>query len=210
MISNALSGPPKPASASATIGANQVSTDRPLPSETSIWSARCSVRFDALDELRRGIGRIERLVGIHGGGGVGVGRHLPAGEVDRLQAGAHLLHRLIARHRAERIDEIFLVNELPEPVGAHLGQRLADLDRAAQPLQRHPPNRGARCCRTGPGAPRGRGCKNRSCEGSFDLGHVAIGFREGRSRLTDLHCAAEDNEEIAEKVGINRVTLSCL
>ncbi len=32
MISKALSGPPKPASASATIGANQVSTDRPLPS----------------------------------------------------------------------------------------------------------------------------------------------------------------------------------
>ena len=36
--------------------------------------------------------------------------------------------------RAERVDEILLVDELPQPVGAHFGQRLADLDRAAQPL----------------------------------------------------------------------------
>ena len=36
MISKALSGPPKPASASATIGANQVSTESPWPSEVSI------------------------------------------------------------------------------------------------------------------------------------------------------------------------------
>ena len=51
--------------------------------------------------------------------GVGVGRDLPAGQVDRLQAGAHLLHRLVAGHGAERVDEIFLVDELPQPVGAH-------------------------------------------------------------------------------------------
>ena len=44
MISKALSGPPKPASASATMGANQVSTER-RPSRTSIWSARCRVRL---------------------------------------------------------------------------------------------------------------------------------------------------------------------
>ena len=38
--SKAFSGPPNPASASATIGANQF---RPLaPSARSIWSARCS------------------------------------------------------------------------------------------------------------------------------------------------------------------------
>ncbi len=44
--SNALSGPPKPASASATIGANQSIPF--LPSAVSIWSARCSawlIRF---------------------------------------------------------------------------------------------------------------------------------------------------------------------
>ena len=39
--SNALSGPPKPASASATIGANQCRSA--FPSARSIWSARCRV-----------------------------------------------------------------------------------------------------------------------------------------------------------------------
>jgi hypothetical protein len=44
--SNALSGPPKPASASATIGANQCVGSPPTPvcapSMCAIWSARCS------------------------------------------------------------------------------------------------------------------------------------------------------------------------
>ena len=65
---------------------------------------------------------------------VGVGGDLPAGEVDRLQAGADLLHGLVAGQRAERVDEILLVDELPQPVGAHFGERVPDLDRAAQPL----------------------------------------------------------------------------
>ena len=47
-------------------------------------------------QLRPGIGRVERLVGIHGAGGVGVGRDLPAGEIDRLEPGADHLHRLVA------------------------------------------------------------------------------------------------------------------
>jgi hypothetical protein len=41
--SNALSGPPNPASASATIGAYQSTFCR--PSDQSIWSARCSAAF---------------------------------------------------------------------------------------------------------------------------------------------------------------------
>ena len=61
---------------------------------------------DAPDEFGRGVGRIERLVGIHRAGRVGVRRHLPSREVDRLQPGAHLLHRLVAGDGAERIDEI--------------------------------------------------------------------------------------------------------
>ena len=36
--------------------------------------------------------------------------------------------------RTERVDEIVLVDQLPEPVGAHFGQRMPDLHRAAQPL----------------------------------------------------------------------------
>ena len=87
-----------------------------------------------LHQLGRGVGRIERLVGIHGAGGVGVGRDLPAGEIDRLQAGADHLHRLVAGDRAERVDEVLLVEQLPQPVGAALGERVRDLDRAAQPL----------------------------------------------------------------------------
>ena len=43
MSSKALSGPPKPASASATIGTNQSRVV--LPSECSIWSARWSARL---------------------------------------------------------------------------------------------------------------------------------------------------------------------
>ncbi len=45
--SKALSGPPKPASASARMGANQCAP-LSLPSACSIWSARCS---DALMRL---------------------------------------------------------------------------------------------------------------------------------------------------------------
>ena len=89
---------------------------------------------DAPDEFGRRIGRIERLVGIHGARRVGVGGDLPARQVDRLQPGADLLHRLVARHGAERVDEVFFVDQLPQPVGALFGQRLADLHRAAQAL----------------------------------------------------------------------------
>ena len=40
---------------------------------------------DLARELGAGIGRIERLVGIHGAGNVRVGRDLPARQIDRLQ-----------------------------------------------------------------------------------------------------------------------------
>ena len=89
---------------------------------------------DALAQLGRRVGRIERLVGIHRRRRVGICRDLPARQVDRLEAGAHHLHGLVAAERAERVDEILLVDQLPQPVGAHLGQRMPDLHRAAQPL----------------------------------------------------------------------------
>ena len=89
---------------------------------------------DPLGEFRCGVGRVKRLVGIHGGRRVGIGRDLPAGQVDRLQAGAHHLHGLIAGQRAKRIDEILLVDELPQAVRAVLGQGVADLHRTAQAL----------------------------------------------------------------------------
>ena len=79
------------------------------------------------------IGRIQRLVGIHLAGDVGVGRDLPARQVNRLQAGLHLLHRLVAGQRAERVDERLLADQLPELFGAAPRERVLDVQRAAQP-----------------------------------------------------------------------------
>ncbi len=87
---------------------------------------------DALAQFRCGVGGVERLVGIHGGRGVGVRCDLPAGQVNRLEASADHLHGLITRQGAERVDEILLVNELPQTVRAHFGKGLAHLHRAAQ------------------------------------------------------------------------------
>ena len=89
---------------------------------------------DTLCEFRCGIGRIKRLVRIHGRCRIGIRSNLPAGKIDRLQPGTNHLHGLVAGKRTERIDEIFLVDQLPQPVGAHFGQRMADFDGAAQPL----------------------------------------------------------------------------
>jgi len=48
--------------------------------------------------------------------------------------GADLLHGLVAGHGAERVDEVFLSEQRPQPVGTHLGERITDLGRAAKPL----------------------------------------------------------------------------
>ena len=89
---------------------------------------------DPAAELGAGIGRVERLIGIHGAGGVGVGGDLPAGEIDRLEARADHLHRLIAGDRAERVHIIVVLEKLPEPVGAAAGEAVLDRHRAAQAL----------------------------------------------------------------------------
>jgi len=92
-----------------------------LPSDHWIWSARWNR-----------VGRIQRLVGIHLAGGIGVARHLPAGQVDRLQAGLHLLHGLVAGQGAEGVDVGLVVHQLPQLVGAAFGQGVLDRERAAQ------------------------------------------------------------------------------
>ena len=89
---------------------------------------------DAAAQLRAGIGRIQALVGIHRARGVGVGGDLPAGQIDRRQAGARLLHRLVAGDGAQRIDVGLGLQRFPQAVGALLGQRVLDLDGAAQLL----------------------------------------------------------------------------
>ncbi len=87
---------------------------------------------DALDHLRHGVGRVQRLVRIHLAGEVGVGRDLPAAEIDRLEPGLDLLHGLVAGQRAERVDEVFGLQRLPQLLGAEPGQRMLDRHGAAQ------------------------------------------------------------------------------
>jgi hypothetical protein len=70
------------------------------------------------DHLRHRVDRIQRLVRIHLARDVGVRRDLPARQVDRLEAGLDLLHRLVAGQRAERVDEGLFVDQLPELLGA--------------------------------------------------------------------------------------------
>ena len=89
---------------------------------------------DAAAQFRTGVGRIQALVGIHRARGVGVGGDLPAGEIDRGETGARLLHRLVAGDGAQRIDVGLGLQRVPQPVGALLGQRVGDVHGAAQPL----------------------------------------------------------------------------
>ncbi|CAM2159461.1 hypothetical protein PT2222_50299 [Paraburkholderia tropica] len=87
---------------------------------------------DALDHLRHRVGRVERLVWIHLAREVRVARDLPARQIDRLEAGLDLLHRLIAGERAQRVDERLGVHAFPELFRALLRERVLGLDRSAQ------------------------------------------------------------------------------
>ena len=89
--------------------------------------------IDPAGEFGAGIGRIERLIGIHGASDIGVGRDLPTGEIDRLQAAANHLHRLVAGDRAKRMDMGPIIQQFPKLVGAPFGERIRDRKRAAQP-----------------------------------------------------------------------------
>src|SRR3546814_6359437 len=57
--------------------------------------------YTTLFRSRHAVIGVEALVGVHLPGGVGVRRDLPAREVNRLQPGADLLHRLVAGEGAE-------------------------------------------------------------------------------------------------------------
>ncbi|CRM98503.1 hypothetical protein [Pseudomonas sp. 22 E 5] len=96
---------------------------------------------DALDHGRHGVHRVQRLVGVHGLGGVVVRRHLPAGQVDRLDTGFHLLDCLAASEGAHAVDEIFvgaegrlgtLGDQVPQLLGAEFCKGVLGLNRATQ------------------------------------------------------------------------------
>ena len=93
---------------------------------------------DALDDLGHRVHRVQRLVGVHLAVAVGVTRHLPARQVDGLQAGLDLLHRLVAGERAQRVDEGLGIAQRPQLLGAALGQRVLDAAgcRAGAPRRR--------------------------------------------------------------------------
>ena len=88
---------------------------------------------DPAHQLRHRVGRVEALVRIGVPGVVGVGGHLPTRDVDRLEPGPHLLHRLATGHRPERGHVVLLLQQSPQPLRAEPGQRVLLLDTAAQP-----------------------------------------------------------------------------
>ena len=145
--SKAFSGPPKPASASATIGASQCVPRS--PSAQWIWSARSSALLIRRTSAGARVRRVEALVGIGVPGEVRVGGDLPAGDVDRLRPGLDHLHRLAAGERAERGDV-----RLGRAGAARAARRRAARacarprpSRAA--ARRRPPCTGARCRASG-------------------------------------------------------------
>ena len=87
---------------------------------------------DALDDHRYRVCRIQRLVRIHFTGEVGIASDLPARQVNRFQAGLDLLHGLVTSQCAERVDEGFVIDEVPQLFCAALGQRMFDSERTAQ------------------------------------------------------------------------------
>ncbi len=87
---------------------------------------------DALDDLRHGVNRVQRLIRVHGGVLVVVGSDLPAGQVDRLDAGLGLLNGLTAGQGAQAVDVGRVVDQIPQLFGAATGQGMLDLERAAE------------------------------------------------------------------------------
>ncbi len=121
------------AEAGLRVGENRREPVRAVPSlgpVDLIGPEQCAVQ--ALDQRRCAVRRVEALIRIRGAGEVRVRRHLPAGEVDRLQPGPHHLHRLPAAQRAERTDGLVLVQELPEALRPEPRERVLGDDRAAQ------------------------------------------------------------------------------
>ena len=76
-----------------------------------VGAQQCVV--DAADHLRHRVGRVQALVGVGVAGQVRVTGDLPTRQVDGLQAGTDLLDGLVAGQRAERVDEVHVVQLRP-------------------------------------------------------------------------------------------------
>ena len=95
---------------------------------------------------------IERLVGIHRAGRIGVGGDLPAGEVDRLQPGADHLHGLVAGERAEAVDEVLLAQGAARAGARHARRAYGGSGASRAGRDTFRCRRAARCHRSGPPA----------------------------------------------------------
>jgi hypothetical protein len=87
---------------------------------------------DLLHDLGHRIHGVQRLVGVHLAIAVGVASHLPAAQVDGLQARLDLLHGLVAGQRAQGVDEGLGIDQVPQLFSAALGQGVVHLQAAAQ------------------------------------------------------------------------------
>jgi hypothetical protein len=126
----------RPTEAGLRIGEDRRVPVRPVATLRPVDLIRTLQRVvQPLHELRRAVCGIEALIGIRLAGTVRVGRHLPAGEVDRLEARLHHLHRLAAGHRAERAHRLLALQQLPQPLGAVARERVLGNHGAAKPYR---------------------------------------------------------------------------
>ncbi len=88
--------------------------------------------IDTPDQLGNAVGWIEALIGVRLPRLVGVGGHLPAAHVNRLQSGPDLLHCLIAGERPERGNKVLSSEKVPQPAGTDAGERVLDGNRVAE------------------------------------------------------------------------------
>src|SRR5690606_21631816 len=90
---------------------------------------------DAANHGRNRVVGVQRLVGIHGLGGVAVGGDLPARQIHGFQAGLGLLHRLAGGDRAEGVHITLLgtaIDTVPQQLRAALGEGVLGLQAATQ------------------------------------------------------------------------------
>src|SRR5581483_11537043 len=83
--------------------------------------------------------RVERLVGVGLAGQVRVGGHLPARDVDGLEARLHHLHRLPSSHGPEGENGGPIGQQRPQTFGAETGDRVLDREGAAEADHLLPP-----------------------------------------------------------------------
>ncbi len=83
-----------------------------------ISAQQCVV--DAADDGRNRVGRVQRLVGVGVAREVGVAGDLPAGQVNGLETGTHLLHGHVSSEGAQCVDVavVALGHAFPQDLGA--------------------------------------------------------------------------------------------